>query len=514
MIVSSSAVFIPPGHPLEEPIRATAEIDNPAYLDHERMVESGVRSRMASKPPRYLQVWRVIPGGHAWSGGTMVPRSWEPSDLRLRRSLRAELFDHRSDGSAIDSIDLADGFELRDYQQDAVDAVADHETGVVVMPCGAGKTSTGVGLIHRLRRRTLILVHTKDLAQQWAERIGGAEELPPQLVGPRLGFVGMGRKRTDAGADIVIATIQTLTKWPWGDLYEWGRGFGLTILDEAHHAPAETFLDVLFGLPSRYRVGLTATPDREDGMGPLLWSVFDRVVHQVERGELVAAGRIRPARVIYHRTGMSAHTHEIRADRRAPWLPARAEQARHARALVQERGGDYPKVRLRAWNKQVDEVVTDESRNAQIVDLAAAKMAEGHSVIVLSERVEHCRALAAQLVERGVPAAAVAGQQGQREVSGILAAARRREIRVLCGTTKADEGLDVPVLSCGILATRTKRFGRLTQRIGRIERPEGLPGEWHDLIDDFPSSTRAARDRAKLYEQLGLEGAKWVRRKR
>jgi len=509
LIVYSSALFLPPGHELADQVRATAEVENPAYLDHERMVRAGVRSRMAAKPPRFLQVWRELPGGHRWAGGTMVPRSWR-APTGLRRRLERDTWIHTSDPE-LEGARLAEGVELRDYQAAAGEAFERVESGVVIMPCGAGKTTTGLGIVARLRRRTLILVHTKDLARQWVERIRGADELQGQLEGVKVGTVGGGRKATDEGADVVVATVQTLAKWSFRDLYAWGKGFGLVILDECHHAPADTFLRVLYGLPARFRLGLTATPDREDAA--LLWASFGGVAFKVERNDLIKSGRIRPARLEYHGTGCQVRTHEVREHPKAPWVPIWPKEVRGWKDRQDDLTG-YPRVRPRRWSSQVDEFVADPKRNGLILDLAEAKVGEGHSVIILSERVDHCRGLAEALRARGLPAEAVAGRQGIREVSGILARARRRETLILTGTTKADEGLDVPVLSCGILATRTKKFGRLTQRIGRIERPEGLRPEWHDLIDDFPSSARAWSERLKLYRELNLEGAAWKRRRR
>ena len=517
MIVRSSALFVPPGHPLEEDVRATAEIVNPAYLEHERMVRSGVRSRRAEKPPQYLQVWSLIPGGHRWAGGTLVPRCW--GDGTLGRLIERDTFDHYADVEMPSPPFFAQGFEPRDYQLAAVDAVVAGECGVVVMPCGAGKTSTGVALIERLKRRTLILVHTKDLARQWVERIKGTAEFAGQLEGVVVGTVGGGRKSTDEGADIVVATMQTLREWPWRDLYRWGEGFGLIIVDECHRVPSETFMAVVSGLPSRYRLGLTATPEREDGMGALLWAAFGSVLFEVPRDELIARGAIRPAQLFSHQTGSVIPTHEYQHGRGAPWVAMTPgtddfDKARHLARNAKAAGLRHPKMRPRHYAAQVASLTTDAERNGLIVELAATKVGEGHSVIILSERVAHCRALAKALRERGVSAQAVAGSQKPAQVSAILAAARRREVRVLVGTTKADEGLDVPVLSCGILATRTKKFGRLTQRLGRIERPEGLAPEWHDLVDAFPSAQRAWKDRRKLYEALQLEGAAWKRGRR
>ena len=232
------------------------------------------------------------------------------------------------------------------------------------------------------------------------------------------------------------------------------------------------------------------------------------------RDELIVRGAIRPARLFSHQTGSVIPTHEYQHGPKSPWVAMTPgtddfDKARHLARNAKAAGLRHPKMRPRHYAAQVASLTTDAERNGLIVELAAAKVGEGHSAIILSERVAHCRLLAKMLRERGVAAEAVAGSQSQKQVSAILSAARRREVRVLVGTTKADEGLDVPVLSCGILATRTKKLGRLTQRIGRIERPEGMAPEWHDLVDAFPSAIKAWKQRQKLYAKLKLEGATW-----
>ena len=230
----------------------------------------------------------------------------------------------------------------------------------------------------------------------------------------------------------------------------------------------------------------------------MIWHAFGGIAYQVARRDLADLGAIRPARLTVHRTGVSVLTHEVHVEGgRRRWRAIGPAEARALRASSEE-------VRPRAWAAQVADLVGSIERNRQILELVADRVAAGHSVVVLSERVEHCRALAAELRERGIAAEAVAGKQGRGEVAAILSRTRCGVTRVLCGTTKADEGLDVPRLSCGILATPTKAIGRVTQRLGRIERPGELAPEWIDLVDDFPSAARSFRLRDRAYRELGL----------
>jgi superfamily II DNA or RNA helicase len=139
---------------------------------------------------------------------------------------------------------------LRDYQSVAVEKLARVTQGTVVIPCGGGKTRVGMGAIAKLRTPTLILVHTLDLAEQW---LG---ELKDKL-GLDAGLIGDGEERS---APVTVAVIQALVRWEPAKLDAFLGGFGLLILDEAHHVAASTFHSVVDRCPARYRLGLTPTP--------------------------------------------------------------------------------------------------------------------------------------------------------------------------------------------------------------------------------------------------------------
>ncbi len=123
------------------------------------------------------------------------------------------------------------GITLRSYQKKAVDEAANRSQGVLVATTGAGKTIMGLELIRRRQTTALIIVHKKELAEQWRKEI-------KRLFGLEPGFIGDGK--FDVGTRITIAMAQTLAKRE-EQCKELVNSWGLLLVDEVHHAPAEQF---------------------------------------------------------------------------------------------------------------------------------------------------------------------------------------------------------------------------------------------------------------------------------
>ncbi len=348
-------------------------------------------------------------------------------------------------------------FELRDYQREAADALRSRVQGCVVIPCGGGKTVVGVGVIAELGQPAVVLVHTKDLLDQWRETIRDA-------LGLEAGIVAEGQVNSGA---ITVAMVQTLSAMSRARLAELGRGFGTVILDEAHHAPATVFRAVLAAFPGKYRFGLTATPERADGLTPLLELCLGPVVFNIDHARLVEGGHLVIPEVVTVETGCAP-----RADTHAAMVTA---------------------------------LVHDEDRNGLVVDLAAREARFGKAVLVLSGRVDHCRNLADLLRQRGVSAEPLTGQVPKKMRAEILAQLRAGDLSVVCATTLADEGLDVSKLESLILATPARAEGPTTQRLGRLMRPH--PGKGtpvlYDLVDDAPMAKRQHSARKRAYRKAG-----------
>jgi len=148
-----------------------------------------------------------------------------------------------------------------------VTALRDTGGAMLVLPCGFGKTVCGLWVVSTLARRALVLVHTGALADQWMQRVSSF------LPGARVGRIQQDVVDVE-GCDVVIGMIQSLVR------REYDRSllasFGTVVVDEAHHIAAPWFTKALRKLPARYVLGLSATPDRKDGLGHILpWLLGD-----------------------------------------------------------------------------------------------------------------------------------------------------------------------------------------------------------------------------------------------
>ncbi|WP_342379475.1 DEAD/DEAH box helicase [Myxococcus stipitatus] len=369
-------------------------------------------------------------------------------------------------------LELARDLPLRDYQSSAVDKLAKVTQGTVVIPCGGGKTRVGMGAIARLRTPTLILVHTLDLAEQW---LG---ELKDKL-GLDAGLIGDGEERP---APVTVAVIQALVRWDPAKLDAFLSGFGLLILDEAHHVAASTFHSVVDRCPARYRLGLTATPKREDGLTALLELFLGAPLVTVTHDELVAAGVLTVPEI-----------HNIETD--FTYLYTAAE--------------DYAPM--------LAAVASDGARNALIVRTVVEEARAGHVCLVLSGRIDHCHALADAIAAQGVAAAVLTGEVKRAVRKELLDEARAGKLPVIVATSLADEGLDLPRLSRVFLAYPGRARGRTVQRLGRLMRPHAdkTDAALFDFVDrKVPLLRRHHLERRKLYaEVLGVPASKLGTRK-
>lgn len=352
------------------------------------------------------------------------------------------------------------GFDLRSYQERAVMALVNRTQGCAIVPCGGGKTVIGTAAIARARQPALILVHTHDLVEQWSTTVQDA-------LGLDAGIVAGGRFEL---RQITVATVQSLITLDDSARADLGARFGTVILDEAHHAPATVFREVLSWLPGRFRFGLTATPERSDGLTPMLHLCIGPELFRIDHQQLVAAGHLVVPRVVPVATG------------------AITDAETHA-AIV----GD---------------LANDPDRNRLIVDLVVREARAGCSVLVLSGRVDHCQRLAKLLTTAGTEAVSLTSKVAKHKRSTILDRFRDGSLKVVCATSLADEGLDISRLERLVLATPARAEGRTIQRLGRLMRPH--PGKrtpvLYDLVDDIPLARRQLAARKRAYRKvLGTE---------
>ncbi|AKT50241.1 DNA repair helicase XPB [Arsenicicoccus sp. oral taxon 190] len=324
-----------------------------------------------------------------------------------------------------------DGWSLRPYQRQAVDGFWDGGSGVVVLPCGAGKTLVGAGAMARAGATTLILVTNTVSARQWRDELVRRTSLTEDEIGEYSGA----RKEI---RPVTIATYQVLTTrrkgvFPHLELLD-ARDWGLILYDEVHLLPAPIFR-MTADLQARRRLGLTATLVREDGRESDVFSLIGPKRYDAPWKDIEAQGWIAPADCV-----------EVRVT-----LPD-AHRMAYAVAEPDER------YRLASCAEQKDAVV----------ERLVARHA-GEPTLVIGQYLDQLEGLAGRL-----DAAIITGATSVRERERLFGAFRSGEISLLVVSKVANFSIDLPEASVAIQVSGT--FGSRqeeAQRLGRVLRPKG-----------------------------------------
>lgn len=346
--------------------------------------------------------------------------------------------------------------ELRPYQEVAVAAATGKSFGVIEAGTGSGKTVMALALIATRRQPTLVVVHTKELLFQWQERVR-------TFLGVEPGQVGDGKFNLAA---ITIGIVNSVRS----HLPELLPHFGHLVVDECHRVPANLFTDVVSHFDCHYLLGLSATAFRNDEqMTKLIYYFMGDRLHQVDRDELKATGAILAPQVI-----------------------------RAATSFTYRYRGDYQAL--------IKALVHHEGRNLQILgDIAKVAHEGSGTVLVVSDRVDHCRFFVEKLQAKGLRAELLHGGIDPEKRSAIVAAVQAGEIEVLVATLQLiGEGFDCSGLSSLFLTTPITFEGRLLQVIGRIMRPAAnKQARVFDYLDEnVPALMRSARARSLVLSQL------------
>jgi len=389
------------------------------------------------------------------AGAIVFPRGFGNQAVRLCRrvmGVNPEIQDQRRQ---LDAVELVFQGELRPYQDQAVSAVLAHSFGVLEAGTGSGKTIMALAVIARRQQPTLILVHSKELMYQWQERI-------KQFLGVEAGLAGDGRLAIEP---ITVAIVNTAKK----HLHSLPSRFGQIVVDECHRVPASLFTDVVSAFDCRYMLGLSATAfRREDGMTRLIYFALGDRVHQVDSRVLAASGAV-------------------------------------LKPTLDQRPTDFTYGYQGEYSKLIKALTTrDTRRNQRMAEDIAALLSAGHlgTVLVVSDRVDHCQVLAELLMSRSVPVAVLTGRTPPEERTKIVAEVLENRVQVLLSTLQLiGEGFDCPGLSTLVLATPIKFEGRLLQVVGRIMRPaDGKEALVIDYVDEqIPVLRRSAASRRAVF---------------
>lgn len=357
---------------------------------------------------------------------------------------------------------------LRPYQHQAIsDLRAAYRQGarapLLVAPTGMGKTVVFSAITHgavERGRRVLILVHRRELITQASSKLAGA--------GVPHGIIAAGFPASDQ--PVQVASVQTLARRLSG--MEWSPD--LVVLDEAHHAVAGTWSSVLSHWPDAYRLGVTATPVRQDGRG--LGSIFDRLVLGPSVADLISHGFLAPSRVY------------------AP--PPIADLSG-----LKVRAGDYrPEQAAEAMDRPT--VTGDAISHYQ-------RLCNHKRAIVFCCSTQHAESVNTAFNRSGVPAATLLGATPPEQRDRVVRQFAAGTIRVLVTVDVVSEGFDCPAAEAAILLRPTQSEGLYLQQVGRVLRPadgkaaaiildhvgnvhrHGFPNDHRDWsLDDRPRRAR------------------------
>lgn len=323
-----------------------------------------------------------------------------------------------------------DGWELRDYQQYAAESFWEGGSGVVVLPCGAGKTIVGAASMAQAQTTTLILVTNTVAGRQWRDELLRRTTLTPEEIGEYSGEKKEIRP-------VTIATYQVVTRKTKGEyraleLFD-SRDWGLIIYDEVHLLPAPVFR-MAADLQSRRRLGLTATLVREDGREDDVFSLIGPKRYDAPWKELEMAGYIATAECVEVRTTLGDD-----------------ERLTYATAETRER------YRLAACSKA----------KLGVVDKLLAKHA-GQQTLIIGAYVDQLEEIAAR-----IDAPLVDGKTTTKKREQAFQAFRDGKISTLVVSKVANFSIDLPEAAVAIQVSGT--FGSRqeeAQRLGRLLRPK------------------------------------------
>ncbi|MGV0418337.1 DNA repair helicase XPB [Corynebacterium segmentosum] len=353
-----------------------------------------------------------------------------------------------------------DGWHLRDYQEYATDAFWSGGSGVVVLPCGAGKTIVGAAAMAKAQSTTLILVTNTVAGRQWRDELLRRTTLSPNDIGEYSGE----KKEIKP---ITIATYQVVTRKTKGEyraleLFD-SRDWGLIIYDEVHLLPAPVFR-MTSDLQSRRRLGLTATLVREDGREGDVFSLIGPKRYDAPWKELEMAGYIATAECIEVRVDM---------DPEERMLYATAQPRDRYRIAAQA------SAKLRA----VDKILASHDQQALII---------GGYVDQLRELGEH---LDAPIID-GTTSTAKREKLFQQFREGVLS--------ILVVSKVANFSIDLPEAALAIQVSGT--FGSRqeeAQRLGRLLRPKETAALFYTLVTRDSLDADYAMHRQRFLAEQG-----------
>ncbi|MEM4566944.1 MAG: DEAD/DEAH box helicase [Sulfolobales archaeon] len=358
--------------------------------------------------------------------------------------------------------------QLRDYQQEAINNwYSNSGRGIIALPTGSGKTIIGVAALTSLNERTLVVAYTKDQLTQWRDSILKFTNAQPSLI-------GMYYSEEKKIAPITLTTYQTAFKY----ISELMRYFTFLLIDEVHHLPAEKFKHIALNSIAPYRMGLSATPYREDGKHVTLFPLMGGVVYYKTPAELSEKGFLAPYEVVTVYVKLTPEERKKYLELVKKYR-ALVGSSRFEDVLNAAKNGNPTALEALKIHTSIKLLVQkSKSKVDKVREIVESELSKGNKIIVFAHYVE-----LAEEIAKAVGGLLLTGDIDKRRRDLILNKFRQVRSGVLVVTTVGDEGLDIPDASVGILVAGTGSRRQFIQRLGRLLRPkEGKRAVLYEVV--------------------------------
>lgn len=378
------------------------------------------------------------------------------------KKIALDVVDERFEG---DPIDLSFQGELTIQQEEALTAAMENETGILSAATGFGKTVTAAAIIAERKTNVLIIVHRKQLLEQWREQLAFFLNIPKDQIGQ----IGGGKR--NAKGIIDVATIQSLSKGEGVDSVV--TQYGLCLIDECHRFAAVSFERVMKQIRAKYKYGLTATPIRKDGWQPIITMQIGPIIYKTTAKE---QARIRPFhhRLIIRNTSFKTATEK---------LP-----------------------------DMYKEVANDQARNRMLFNDVLSELEKGKTPLILTERVQHVKNLANMFEGFAKNIIVLTGSLKQKDKTDehkrLMEIKDDEELLIIATGKYIGEGFDYSRLDTLFLAMPISWPGILEQYVGRIHRNHPLKSEVcvYDYVDrKVPQFLKMHKNRLSGFKKIGYK---------
>ncbi len=335
-------------------------------------------------------------------------------------------------------------YELRDDQNLAISKVIKKDFSICVAPPGFGKTLIGAKMIELRGVNTLIIVNKNMLLDQWIQRFVDYFGMNKKDIG----FLGKSKNKLTGKLD--IATMQSLKNQP-----EIIKDYSFVIVDECHHIPAVTFELIIKLFCGKYVLGLSATPNRKDGLEPILFQQLGQILYEYKK-----------KRTLTHRIKVINTDFKSQSDNYA---------------------------------QLINEITVDKSRNELIIN--EVKQYPNRKILILTDRIEHINILEELLIKNNLKYVSIHGSLSKKEQQENLEQIENSNL-ILATTSYFGEGIDFPHLNTIIFVTPISYYGRLVQYLGRVGR-DGQECLAIDLLDSKNAMLNSTfKKRLEGYKQM------------